>query len=135
MPKIKHTLLSFVFALPGLLVFVLFLFAAQKLHQFGVFQTLPFPPVISAMMLFLIFLTLLSIINKGLPFLITRSSDFFLPLLPLFILPSCVGVLAHKQLLLDDGIKIILALVIGLVLTLFATPFIFRFAIKIFPEK
>jgi len=87
------------------------------------------------MIIFLFFLVIYQLQFKKIPDFIKQSSEFFLPLLPLFILPSCLGILAHLDLLKDDALKIIIALVIGIVLTQLITPFIFSWSLKLFNKN
>lgn len=87
------------------------------------------------MLAFLIFLGIYQLYFKKIPLFIKKTSALFLPLLPLFILPSCLGILAHLDLLRDEALKITLALLIGMILTQILTPYVFLWSLKFFKEK
>lgn len=84
------------------------------------------------MLSFLIFLVISNRKTKRTQKIISNTSDFFLPLLPLFILPSCIGIIEHFTLVKTDALKIIIALFIGMILTQTVTPILFLWAQKKF---
>lgn len=132
MTYLKLTFKHLVFALPGLLLFVAFLVLGALLSPLLANY---FPAVIVGMFIFLACLLVYLRLTKSIPVFVKRASDFFLPLLPLFILPSCIGILNHYDLLVHDGWLIFISLLIGIVLTQMITPLVFRIALKLFPEK
>lgn len=89
---------------------------------------LPIPSPV--MGLLLLFLSLLLRGNLSDP--LVKVSSVLLPLLPLFLIPASAAIIQHKALLLDDGVAITTAIVVSLVVTIIATPYIFYFFIKLF---
>jgi len=77
------------------------------------------------MLIFLISLVSFQAKFKRIPTYINTAADFFLPLLPLFILPSCIGIIHQLELLKNDGIKLFIALFIGMLITQIITPLVF----------
>lgn len=114
------------------MVFYGFVYLGREIQTY---LKLPLPGIVIGMMLFLIFLHLLKQIFPWAFTKLVASGNLMLPFLPLFILPSCVGILAHLQLLQDDGLKIIIALTIGIIATQIITPFIFFLSLKLFKQQ
>jgi len=109
----------------GLMVLVAFQYLGgllQKIFALGI------PGVILGMLLFFIFLLLLGRV----PRFLSSCTDTLLPLLPLFILPSFLGILAHKTLLTTDALALLSAITLGLILTQAITPWVFLFFLKRF---
>ncbi len=106
-------------ALPGLGIFFVFLWLGKLTQQL---HSSPIPGVILGMILFLSFTLIIKDHFKKVFVLLKNSSNFFLPLLPFFILPSGVGVLNQLELLRQDSLSILIALTIGLLLTQIITP-------------
>ena len=108
----------------GLLVLFIFQYIGVLLQQI---LALRIPGVILGMLLFFIFLMVLGKV----PRFLTSCTDTLLPLLPLFILPSFVGILAHKSLLTADALPLFIAITLGLIFTQLLTPIVFLFFLKI----
>jgi holin-like protein len=132
-PKLTQTLKNKAFEvcilLFSLAIFFLFVFLGEHLNQI---IKLPIPDIVLGMLLFLLFIPF---VKAALPKVwnsLQSSADQLLPFLPLFILPSCVGILNHLNLLKEDGATILIALVIGIFLSQLITPLIFRFSLKLF---
>lgn len=93
---------------------------------------LSIPGVILGMLLFF---TGLLIIGK-VPQFLSSCTDTLLPLLPLFILPSFLGIMAHQDLLSRDALALLIAITVGLILTQLLIPWLFLFLLKHFnPEQ
>jgi holin-like protein len=71
----------------------------------------PIPGSVMGMLLLFVYL----IIRSGIPKSIKHSSETLLPYLPLFIVPASVGIVSHLYLLKQDGLLILLAMVVSLV--------------------
>ncbi len=70
----------------------------------------PIPGSVMGMLLLFIFLS----VRSGIPKSIKHSSETLLPYLPLFIVPASVGIVGHLYLLKQDGLLIVLAMVVSL---------------------
>ncbi len=70
----------------------------------------PIPGSVMGMLLLFVFL----VVRSGVPKSIKSSSDSLLPYLPLFIVPASVGIVSHLYLLQQDGIIIVIAMVVSL---------------------
>ena len=70
----------------------------------------PIPGSVMGMLLLFIFL----VVRSGVPKSIKSSSNSLLPFLPLFIVPASVGIVSHLYLLRQDGIIIVVAMVVSL---------------------
>jgi holin-like protein len=130
--KTKKSLKKICLAIPGLGIFFALLFIGDfTVNKFE----LAIPGVIFGMLFCLGFLGFYQQTFNAIPRFIERTSELFLPILPLFILPSCLGILNHLELLKEDAMKIVIALFIGIVLTQIVTPFIFIFSLKLFKPR
>ncbi len=74
----------------------------------------PVPGSVVGMLLLFVFLVL----RSGVPKTLKQSSESLLPYLPLFIVPASVGIVNHLYLLQKDGLLIVVALVISLIVGL-----------------
>ena len=95
---------------------------------------IPIPGAIIGMVLLLGYLMLRGYVSRPL----AETSGKLFPYLPLLLIPASVGVIQYGTLLEKEGIAVLAALVISLVISFIATPFIFRFlstALKRQPER
>lgn len=92
----------------GLLILLVFLLAGTWLQNF---LGLPIPAAITGMLLLLVFLIFRGSIPESLQ-AITRTLS---PWLPMFLVPVSVGIVTHKQLLLDHGPLLLLILTVSLI--------------------
>lgn len=86
-------------------------------HYFG----LPIPGAIIGMAILLGYLILRGEVAESL----STSSQYLFPYLPLLLIPASVGVIQYGELLEKEGIAVLAALVISLIISFVATPFIF----------
>lgn len=70
----------------------------------------PIPGSVMGMLLLFVFL----VVRSGVPKSVKSSSDSLLPYLPLFIVPASVGIVSHLYLLQQDGIIIVVAMIVSL---------------------
>lgn len=89
---------------------------------------IPVPGSIIGMLLLLCYLIIKGNISK--PLADTAQSLF--PYLPLLLIPASVGVIQYGDLLREEGLAVISALVISAVASLIAVPFIFKFLRSVF---
>lgn len=82
---------------------------------------LPVPGAILGAVLLLVTLMIRGTVDEHL----VMVSDRLLPLLPLFLIPASVGVIAYWPLVKQDGLAILLAIVISLLVAFLVTPWLF----------
>lgn len=88
---------------------------------------IPVPGAIIGMVLLLAYLMLKGYVAA--PLADTATKLF--PYLPLLLIPASVGVVQYGALLEQEGVAVLAALVISLVISFIATPFIFRALVKL----
>lgn len=110
--------------LAGILLLMLFNFLG-----FAVVAVLglPIPAAVVGLILLLAFLVIRGSTTSGL----ADASSRLLPLLPLFLIPASAGVVEYGALMRKEWLPIVLALSISLLVSFIATPFLFRFFIRL----
>ena len=88
---------------------------------------LPIPAPVVGLVLLLIYL----LVRGSLEAPLAEASAKLLPLLPLFLIPASAGVVEYGALVRNEWLPILLALVISLVVSFVATPFLFRFFLRV----
>lgn len=83
---------------------------------------LPIPGAIIGMLLLLSYLIFKGRIGTSLE----KSTNHVLPYLPLFLIPASVGVIQYGTLLKQEGIAILTALVLSVIISFICTPLIFN---------
>lgn len=86
------------------------------------YLAIPIPGAIIGMVLLLIYLMVKGYVSTEL----SETSGKLFPYLPLLLIPASVGVIQYGELLEKEGIAVLAALVISLVISFIATPFIFK---------
>lgn len=66
---------------------------------------------------------------------VAKSADGLLANLGLVFIPAGVGISQHYQLIFDNGLALVAALVVSTVLTLIVTVAVFRFVSRLLPAK
>ena len=111
--------------LQGLIVLV----ALQLIGEtFSHYLNIPIPGAIIGMVLLLGYLVIRGFVSK--PLLETSTRLF--PYLPLLLIPASVGVIQYGSLLEEEGVAVLTALVLSLVISFAVTPFIFKGLAAIF---
>lgn len=87
---------------------------------------LPIPGAILGTLLLLTTLMIRGTVDDHL----VMVSERLLPLLPLFLIPASVGVIAYWPLVKQDGIALLLAIVISLLVAFLMTPWLFSLLTK-----
>ena len=105
--------------LQGLITLIALQLVGECISHYG---DLPIPGAIIGMLLLLIYLMFRGSVSESL----TSTSQKLFPYLPLLVIPASVGVIQYGALLEKEGIAILAALVISLILSFIATPFIFK---------
>lgn len=88
--------------------------------------TLTSSKVPSAVIGLLLLFCILQFIKK-IPAFLENTVNILLPLLPLFILPSCVAIIDFQELLVKEFFPLLISIIVGLILTLAVTPRVFQF--------
>lgn len=88
---------------------------------------IPIPGAIIGMVLLLLYLMIKGYVATPLA---TTAQKLF-PYLPLLLIPASVGVIQYGALLEREGVAVLAALIISLVISFIATPFIFQALIKV----
>lgn len=88
---------------------------------------LPIPAPVAGLVILLAFLMLQGSLSESL----AKAAIRLLPLLPLFLIPASVGVVEHGEVIRKEWLPITLALTLSLVASFLATPFLFRFFVRL----
>lgn len=84
---------------------------------------IPIPGSIIGMVLLLCFLVIKGSVSDSL----SSTAQSLFPYLPLLLIPASVGVIQYGDLLKQEGLAVISALVLSAIASLLALPFIFKF--------
>lgn len=95
--------------LKGFIVLLVFFLAGEFIAKLFAW---PVPGSIIGMLL----LFALLMVRGAMPVSLKHSSDTMLPYLPLFVVPASVGIVNHLHLLQQDGLIMIIAMVVSLLL-------------------
>ena len=110
--------------LAGILLLMLF-----NLLGYGIVAllALPIPAPVAGLVLLLVFL----LVRGSIPDSLAEATSRLLPLLPLFLIPASAGVVEYGALVKNEWFPIVLALVLSLLVSFVATPFLFRFFLRL----
>ena len=114
--------------LKGLLILIAFQLGGEVITAWF---ALPFSGAIIGMGLLLLFL----IAKGGIPTILSRTSSFILPYIPLFLMPICVGAVAYWPLIKEEWVGLTIALVISTIASIIMLPYIMGFALRLFTPK
>ncbi len=114
--------------LKGIITFLAFYLAGEFIsHLFA----WPIPGSVIGMLLLFGFLYF----KGSLPPALKKSSDSLLPFLPLFIVPTSVGIVNHLYLLQQDGWLLVIAMVVSLVVAMPVCGLLMQHMLKIKTHK
>lgn len=115
-----------------MLLGLLYLMLFQLLgHLMVVGLGMPIPsPVVGLVLLFGFLL-----IKGHIPESLINVANVLLPLLPLFLIPASVGIIQYRDLIMEDGIAITVALLGSLTISILVIPHIFLFFIRLFRRQ
>lgn len=105
--------------LQGLIILIALQLIGECISHYA---ELPIPGAIIGMLLLLIYLMIAGSVSESL----SSTSQKLFPYLPLLLIPASVGVIQYGGLLEKEGFAILMALVISLIISFTATPFIFK---------
>ena len=88
---------------------------------------LPVPAPVVGLVSLLIYLML----QGSIPSSLAEAASKLLPLLPLFLIPASAGVVEYGGLVKQEWFPILLALVVSLLVSFVATPWLFRFFMRL----
>ncbi len=115
-----------------MLVVLLMLFLFKMLGYLVVsLITLPIPAPVMGLVLLFCFLIIRGQVSDSM----VQVTASLLPLLPLFLIPASVGIIQYGQLLEQDGVAIILAIVVSLLLSILIIPYVFIFFMRLFKKS
>ncbi|MGB3621362.1 MAG: CidA/LrgA family protein [Ketobacter sp.] len=92
---------------------------------------LPIPAPVMGLVLLFIYLLIRGQVSDSM----VKVTTSLLPLLPLFLIPASAGIVQHGALLEQDGIAIVVAIIVSLVLSLLFIPFVFIFFMRLFRKS
>lgn len=102
---------------------IIVLIALQLIGEtISYYLDIPIPGAIIGMVLLLLFLMFKGNVSESL----SSTAQKLFPYLPLLLIPASVGVIQYGQLLEKEGIAVVSALVLSLVISFIATPLIFK---------
>jgi len=115
-----------------MLVGLLYLILFQLLgHLIVVGLAIPIPsPVVGLVLLFVYLL-----IKGHVPASLLGAANILLPLLPLFLIPASAGIIQYGDLIMEDGVAIVAALLGSLTISILVVPHIFLFFIRLFRSQ
>lgn len=111
--------------LQGIITLVALQLAGEMLSHY---LDIPVPGAIIGMVLLLGYLMIKGYVSRPL----AETSQKLFPYLPLLLIPASVGVIQYGALLEKEGLAVLAALVISLVISFIATPFLFKGLVLLF---
>lgn len=94
--------------LNGLIILLLFFLGGEFISEL---MGWPVPGSVLGMFMLFVFLSIRGTLNDSLK----KTSNVLLPYLPLFIVPASVGIVNHLELLSEDGLLILVAMIVSLI--------------------
>lgn len=95
--------------LNGLIILLLFFLGGEFISEL---MGWPVPGSVLGMFMLFLFLSIRGALDENLK----KTSNALLPYLPLFIVPASVGIVNHLELLREDGLLIMVAMVVSLII-------------------
>lgn len=111
--------------LQGIITLVALQLAGEMLSHY---LDIPIPGAIIGMVLLLVYLMIRGYVSQPL----SETSQKLFPYLPLLLIPASVGVIQYGKLLEEEGLAVLAALVLSLILSFIATPYLFRGLVALF---
>ena len=109
--------------LNGLIILLLFFLGGEFISEL---MGWPVPGSVLGMFMLFVFLSVRGALDENLK----KTSHVLLPYLPLFIVPASVGIVNHLDLLKQDGLLILIAMIVSLIVGIPLSAWIMMRAMK-----
>lgn len=106
--------------LNGLIILLLFFLGGEFISEL---MGWPVPGSVLGMFMLFVVLSIRGALDENLK----KTSNALLPYLPLFIVPASVGIVNHLELLKEDGLLILVAMVVSLIVGIPVSGWVMQF--------